>query len=415
MNTNDIHISLPASKSISNRWLVVNHIMGNPFVLRRLSEADDTVLMQALLGQLAHGTNSTFYCAGAGSVARFLLALLAVTPGQWLLTGDERLCQRPFAPLVNSLRSMGCDIQYQGQDGCLPLRINGHIPQFKMVDIDPTASSQFVSALLLIGPLLPNGIRITLTDRAASRPYINMTLAVLQQAGIKTTASANQRVYTVDPLPQQRPPCAKTIDIERDWSSASYFYSAAALIPGRRIRLQGLSLSASQQGDSVAADIFQHLGVTTKEVRSPYKKNTRSVTIEGNGGHEKRFEYNFIDCPDLLPAVLVTCAALGIDARLKGVKNLRLKESDRLQALSTELARMGGRMTLTGTQIHFHPSELHPTEPICTYGDHRIAMAFAILSLRYPDIIIQNPELVTKSFPDFWSQLELLKKKSSAN
>ena len=197
MKTNDIHIELPSSKSISNRWLVLNHIAGYPFVLRNLSTADDTQLLQTLLGQLRRGTTTHFHCHNAGTVARFLLALLAVTPGQWSLSGDERLKQRPFGPLINSLRSMGCNIRCTEQEGCLPVSIEGYLPQRKMVDIDPSASSQFVSAMLLVGPLLPQGLTLTLTDRAASRPYIDMTLAVLNQAGIETSVSANRRVYRV--------------------------------------------------------------------------------------------------------------------------------------------------------------------------------------------------------------------------
>ena len=201
MKTNDLHIELPTSKSLSNRWLILNHIAGYPFALRNLSTADDTVLLQTLLSQLRRGTTNHFYCHNAGTVARFLLTLLAVTPGQWTLNGDQRLKQRPFAPLINTLRSMGCRITCTEQEGCLPVTIEGYIPQHKMADIDPSASSQFVSAMLLIGPLLPQGLTLTLTDRAASRPYIDMTCSVLNQAGIETSVSPNRRVYRVATLP----------------------------------------------------------------------------------------------------------------------------------------------------------------------------------------------------------------------
>lgn len=410
MKTNDLHIELPASKSLSNRWLVLNYLTGAAFVLRNLSTADDTQLLQALLNQLRHGTSNHFYCNNAGSVARFLMAVLAITPGEWMLSGDERLKQRPFVPLINALRNMGCHIDCTEQEGCLPVRINGYMPQHKMTELDPSASSQFVSAMLLIGPMLPQGLTLTLTDRAASRPYIDMTCMVLNQAGIETSVSPNRRVYRVDSLPPITRNRSLAISIERDWSSASYIYAAAAIVPGLRLRMPGLSLANSCQGDRVTAQIFEHLGVTTREVRSPYRTQVRSITIEGNGKPDSILEYNFLDCPDLLPAVVVTCAALGVRARLRGIKNLRLKESDRIQALKEELEKMGGNLTQNATEIRLSPATLHPTAPVRTHGDHRIAMAFGILTLRYPDIVIEEPEQVSKSFPDFWTQLDLIRR-----
>ena len=417
MRTNDLHIELPASKSISNRWLVLNHIMGTrssgsgqhkglPFMLRHLSDADDTQLMSALLAQLRHGTSNLFYCHNAGSVARFMLALLAITPGQWLLTGDDRLKQRPMLPLINCLRSMGCNIQCLDNEGYLPLNITGYIPQYRMAEIDPNESSQYVSAMMLIGCLLPNGLTLTLTDRAASRPYIEMTRALLTQAGIKNSVTPNRRVYRVEALPSTLQHRQQVVTIEPDWSSASYIYAAACLVPGLRIRMPGLSYSQSVQGDRVVKDLFAQLGVTTQELRSPYRTNTRSITIVASGTHPDTFEYNFIDCPDLLPAVLVTCAALGMKARLRGIKNLRIKESDRINALKTELEKMGATITQTTTEVRLAPAKLTPGTPINTHEDHRIAMSFGVLTLLFPELIIENPEQVSKSFPDFWRQLD---------
>lgn len=382
--------------------------MGNPCVLRNLSSSDDTALLQTLLGQLKRGTTTSFMCGNAGAVARFMMAVLALTPGEWTLDGDERLRQRPMAPLIESLRSMGCPIQCLGNEGYLPVHLTGYMPKYKMTELDPSESSQYVSAMLLAGTLLPQGLTLTLTDRAASRPYIDMTLAVLENAGIRTSVSANQRVYRVWPLTNTlRHKLA--VDMERDWTSASYIYAAAALLPGLRMRMQGLSLSTSCQGDRVTAEIFQHLGVITREVRSPYRKEVRSITVEGNGENESTLEYNFIDCPDLMPTVLVTCAALGVKARLKGVKNLRVKESDRIQALSEELGKMGCHITQTATEVRMSKTKLTPQGPVDVHGDHRIAMAFGVLTLRYPNLVIKNPECVSKSFPNFWEQLELIR------
>ena len=237
-----------------------------------------------------------------------------------------------------------------------------------------------------------------------------MTCMVLNQAGIETSVSPNRRVYRVNTLPQTMPSRNMAMSIERDWSSASYIYAAAALVPGLRLRMQGLSLSQSCQGDRVTAQIFEHLGVTTREVRSPYRTQVRSITVCGTGKPESTLEYNFLDCPDLLPAVVVTCAALGVRARLRGIKNLRLKESDRIQALKEELEKMGGNLTQTATEIRMAPAVLHPSAPVCTHGDHRIAMAFGVLTLRFPNLEIEEPEQVSKSFPDFWTQLDLIRR-----
>lgn len=414
MKTNDLHIALPASKSLSNRWLVLNHLLGRPFTLRNLSDSDDTALLQTLLAQLRRGSTTDFFCGNAGTVARFMMALLAITPGQWSLDGDDRLRQRPMGPLINALRAMGSNIQCLGEEGFLPVSIIGHIPQHKMVEIDPSESSQYVSALLLIGPLLPQGLTLTLTDRPASRPYIDMTMTVLQRAGIATSVSPNRRVYRVAPLSSLPSVSHSSISIERDWSSAAYVYAAAALLPHHRMRMQGLSLSGSSQGDKAAAEIFSHLGVVTREVRSPYRKDIRSITVEGSGTHDNSIEYNFIDNPDLMPPVLVTCAALGVKARLKGVKNLSIKECDRLQVLADELGKMGCRITRTASEMRLFPysgtqAVKHTDIQVDVHNDHRIAMSFGILTLLFPDIEILNPASVTKSFPAFWEQLELMK------
>ncbi len=409
MRTNDLHIALPASKSLSNRWLVLNHVAGSSFILRKLSEADDTQLLQALLTQLKNGRSNHYYCHNAGTVARFMMALLALTPGVHTLSGDERLLKRPMGPLIDCLRGLGCPITCTGEEGFLPVTITGSMPDHKMAEIDPVDSSQFVSAMMLVGPLLPTGITITLTGRASSRPYIEMTRVVLNQAGIESTVSANNRVYRVEPLPVHLRQKHKIIEIERDWTSASYIYAAAALVPGVRMRMQGLSL-ASSQGDKVIAELFEHFGVKTREVKSPYHRDTRSITIEGTGTFDKTFEYNFLDYPDLVPAIVATCAALGIQARLKGAKNLRYKESDRLKALQTELKKMGGKMTFSNQVAVITPAQLHPTETVCDHNDHRIAMAFGVLSLKYPDLTIENPDVVSKSYPQFWEQLTLIRK-----
>lgn len=411
MNTNDIRINLPASKSMSNRWLMINHVTGSHFRIGKLSTSGDTRLLRRLLSQVEacavakddDRDSDLYYCDNAGSVARFIMPLLAITPGHHVLTGDARLRQRPMAPIIDALRQMGLRIECTENEGFLPVHIQGGVPVRRTVSVDPLLSSQFVSALLLVAPRLPEGISLTMTQRPTSRPYIEMTAEALRQAGIEVRRSSNGRTYYVQHQQSKLP--STVITIERDWSSASYFYTMALLRPDLRIRLLGLQLD-SCQGDSAAAVFFRQLGVTSTEVRSPYRAAGRSITVQGGGESAKSVQFNCIDCPDLVPTFAVAAAASGIRTILKGVGNIALKESDRMVAITTELRRMGGRVNSTNDELHILPAQLNPTQPVHTYGDHRIAMAFAPLKLRFPDIKIENPEVVDKSFPEFWEEFE---------
>lgn len=408
MNTNDIHITLPASKSLSNRWLILNYLMGNHFRLRNLSTSDDTVLLRKLLAQLQSKSSNVYDCRNAGTVVRFITALLAITPGTHIVTGDERLQQRPIADLVESLNNMGCNIRYSLHQNHLPLKIEGTIPRRKMAFVDASKSSQFASALLLIAPALPNGMTLTITSRILSRPYIHMTCDVLRQAGIDFKVDTNSRVISVAPFGENKP-LNNVVNIEQDWSSASYFYEMAAMFPQLRLRLNGLTLESSQ-GDKELATIYNSLGVTTYQVHSPYKKNSASLRIQVNKSFEDKFNYNFHNCPDLLPAVAVTCAYLGINATFSGVQLLRLKESDRLMAIINEINAMQGKVFLKSDgSLAIRTAKLKPSGMVHTYNDHRIAMAFAPLTLVYPELEIETPEVVSKSFPEFWNQLELIR------
>ncbi len=401
MNTNDIRINLPASKSMSNRWLMINHLTGSRFRIGKLSSSNDTKLLRQLLTQLENHTSEVFYCDNAGSVARFMMPLLAITSGHHVLTGDDRLCQRPMAPLIEALRQMGIKVECTEQEGFLPVQIQGSVPTKRTVSVDPLLSSQFVSALLLVAPRMPEGISLTMTQRPTSRPYIEMTCDALRQAGIEVRRSSNGRTYYVQTMEQKPKPAA--ITIERDWSSASYFYTMALLRPDLRIRLLGLQLD-SCQGDSATDRFFHQLGVVSTEVRSPYRVAGRSVTIQGGGEHSKSIQFNCIDCPDLVPTFAVAAAAAGVRAVLKGVSNIALKESDRREAITTELRRMGVSVNATDDELHILPSKINPREMVHTYGDHRIAMAFAPLRLLFPNLQIEKPDVVGKSFPEFWDE-----------
>ena len=298
---------------------------------------------------------------------------------------------------------MGLRVECTENEGFLPVHIQGGIPTKRTVQVDPLLSSQFVSALMLIAPVMPEGISLTMTSRPTSRPYIEMTADVLRQAGIDVRRSSNGRTYYVQPVSTKIKPTA--ITIERDWSAASYFYTMAMLKPELRIRLLGLQLD-SCQGDSAVDAFFRLLGVHSTEVRSPYRAAGRSVTLQGGFEHGKTIQFNCLDCPDLVPTFAVAAAAAGVRATLKGVSNIALKESDRMMAITTELQRMGGKVSGNGEEMTILPATLKPKEPVQTYGDHRIAMAFAPLRMIFPDLQIEHPEVVDKSFPEFWDEFD---------
>lgn len=414
MNTNDIHIALPASKSESNRLLVLNHLLGGVLRISNLSTSDDTVLLRKLLAQLKEGRSTVYYCDNCGTVARFMTALLAVTPGSHFITGDERLRERPIAPLVEALNGMGLNVKYAQEEGRLPLQIEGQQPRRKMAYITPAESSQYVSALLLLSPALPDGITVQMRGKVPSKSYIDMTCKLLERVGFTVKHSVTGRVIMVGK--PQGGVVRQTIGVGQDWSAAAFFYEVAAMFPQYRLRLTGLGLD-SIQGDAVAAEYFARLGVRSVEVRPPFRKSSvASLRIQGGGELSKtRLYYTFRNCPDLMPAVAVAGAYLGQDVVLAGIENLRHKESDRVAAVAAELEAMGCKISYHGCgDMHIHPSKqpLQPTRAIRTYGDHRIAMAMAPLQLAYGQLEIENPEVVSKSFPDFWRQLEEIKMNS---
>ena len=308
-----------------------------------------------------------------------------------------------MAPLIDALRQMGFRVECMEREGFLPVQIQGGVPTKRTVQVDPLLSSQFVSALLLAAPRMPEGISLTMTQRPTSRPYIEMSCDALLQAGVEVRRSSNGRTYYVQPLQGKPKPAA--ITIERDWSSASYFYTMAMLRPDLRIRLLGLQLD-SCQGDSATDRFFRQLGVVSTEVRSPYRATSRSITLQGGGEKSKTVQFNCIDCPDLVPTFAVAAAAAGQRTILKDVSNIALKESDRREAITTELRRMGVTVNSTEEEMHILPSKIKPSGMVHTYGDHRIAMAFAPLRLLFPDLEIENPEVVGKSFPEFWEEFD---------
>lgn len=395
---NVFRANVPASKSLSNRWLVLQHLSGGAIQLNNLSTADDTRLLQTLLSSPTQPTHEvqTFHCDNAGTVARFLTAVLSVSKGSYIVTGSDRMQQRPIAPLVDALNSMGASITYTDRHGHFPISIVGRPLQGGMVDIDASQSSQFVSALMLIAPFLPKGLTINIVGSMVSEPYISMTADVLLQAGIAVHYSAN----TIH-IPNANPVCG-AVGVEADWSSAAYLYNWV-LLTGKPLYVAGLSLNSSQ-GDMVVADIYSRIGVDTTYINN-------GIMLQRSAVCTSSVAYNFIGCPDLVPAVVVACAALGIEGRFEGLDALPYKETDRIKVLALELDKLNIKTCCSHNLLYLPPriGTMALDTPLCLspHADHRMAMAFSAFLFLLGGITISNPLCVAKSFPNYWHELEL--------
>ncbi|MCR5065409.1 MAG: 3-phosphoshikimate 1-carboxyvinyltransferase [Bacteroidales bacterium] len=402
MEQETIQITLPSSKSLSNRWLILDYMSRTGIKIKNLSSSNDTQQLGRLLHQLKGGRRHNFDCKDAGTVARFMMALLAITPGSHILTGAEQLLKRPMGQLIDALREAGCSIKCTGEEGYLPVKIEGVVPSAPRIKIDCSISSQYASALLLAAATMPQGGMVELVSAPASEPYIDMTLKVMEQAKVQCVLKGNPPTYNVShTIPQ-----CDVVSIEKDWSSASYFFEAISLMPGIPVRLPGLQRE-SLQGDQVLRDIYATLGLSVNQAE-------QSVEIRRDKEMATSFEFDFTNTPDLVPAVAVTCAALGIEGHLTGVQNLRYKESNRLESLEEGLAKLGrkievGESTMTiPADEPFTRESLDGVGVIDSHDDHRIAMAFGALKVLNPSIEVTNPECVSKSFPDFWKMLQRL-------
>jgi 3-phosphoshikimate 1-carboxyvinyltransferase len=396
-------ITLPASKSISNRLLIMKQLSGDKIQISNLSAAGDTMLMQKLIANIndhvKHADASRpckLDCENAGTVLRFLAAYLSIVPGTWLLTGSERMKLRPVATLCEALKELGASVEYTGIAGFPPLIIEGRKLEGGHIRMDAAESSQFVSALMMIAPEMQAGLHIELENQIASRPYIDMTLGLMQQAGIQ--------VLFTDRLLQiaHGPYGAASITAEPDWTSASYWYEIVAMLPGSEVLLKGLFLK-SLQGDAVLADIFTNFGVGTYET-------VKGTLLAKKSEPQSTFSYNFSDYPDLVPAVAACCTALNIEAHLSGLKNLSIKESDRLQALKNELEKINPSITIADADtLNIGKSSEKGSKFIefNTYNDHRMAMALAPLAVSCGQVSIENPKVAGKSYPDFWEHLSM--------
>lgn len=399
-------ITLEGSKSISNRALIVLALAGADPAdwLQRLSASKDTVTLQRLLRQ----TDSDVYDAGdAGTTFRFMTARLCLLPGTQTLTGSARMLERPIGALVTALRSLGADIEYLGQEGYPPLRIGspGQLGKTsRTVRIHGGTSSQFLSALLMIGPCLPEGLELIPEGALVSRPYLEMTMQLMRYFG----ASVEWQDERIVVAPGTYTP--KPFVVEADWSAASYWYAIAALAKDPDLRLHGL-FANSWQGDAVLARMMQSFGIQTVFEET-------GIHIHASGTPSKSvFEWNFLECPDIAQTLAVVCAGLGVQGIFSGLETLSIKETDRIAAIRNELAKVGVSFSKLPAKFnkkspdqtfYLVDGKAHWDEApqFATYGDHRMAMAFAPLALLGP-VKIEDPEVVRKSYGSFWEHLRL--------
>lgn len=389
-------ITLPGSKSIANRALIIRALCGADFEIENLSSAKDT---QTLIQLLA--SKETVLDAGpAGTTFRFMTAYLSMKEGTQTLTGSERMKQRPIGVLVEALRELGADITYLENEGYPPLQINAprDLGQVHEIEMAADISSQYISALLMIAPTLPNGLTIRFKGEPVSLPYIRMTLRMMEFFGTKYEEKGH--LITVFPGVYE----AKKFKVEADWSAASYYFSLAAIAEEADIQVNGL-FEESLQGDAVIAEISKSFGLQTFY-------NEKGIRIVKTKRKPVPFlEYDFTECPDIAQTVAVMCGALGIVGNFTGLKTLRIKETDRIDALKIELAKVGveiiptGKRGDDGMKISGKAKLNHPT--FATYEDHRMAMAFAPLAL-LGKINIEEPDVVKKSYPEFWKDFKVL-------
>ena len=411
-------IQLPASKSISNRALILHSLAHGNILPRNLSDCDDTIVMTRALG----GNPGHIDILAAGTAMRFLTAYLSVTPGTRIITGTQRMQQRPIRILVDALRELGARIEYVGNEGFPPLRITGTELTGSEISLAGNVSSQYISALLMIGTVLPKGLRLHLTGDIISRPYINLTLQLMRDFGAQADW-VSEDCITVSPGGYTDTP----FTVESDWSAASYWYQMMAIEGIKNEKIKGgdrssakesedstkeeahtaeielLGLFAhSYQGDSRGAEVFTRLGVHTEYT-------DRGVKLTRKGTPATRLDEDMVDIPDLAQTFVVTCCLMDIPFRFTGLQSLKIKETDRITALITELRKLGYVVRSEQDSILLWDGERCPADAdpvIATYEDHRMAMAFAPACLVLPQIRINEPQVVTKSYPAYWEDLQ---------
>jgi 3-phosphoshikimate 1-carboxyvinyltransferase len=390
-----LSVQLPASKSISNRVLILNALSKNPYPVENLSDSDDTrVMLNAF-----EANRPLIDIGAAGTSMRFLTAYLSQLPGEYILTGTERMKNRPVRILTEALRQLGAKIEYLEKEGYPPLKIKGKALEGGIIHLNGSVSSQFISALMMIAPCLEKGLTIHLEGEIISRPYVAMTIRLMEDFGIKTewidsTIRIQPQAYRARPF-----------QVESDWSAASYWYEIAALSEtDTEVELLGLH-SNSVQGDSEVAGLFEKLGVATlrDSPESGIRLKKQPEIVSGV------FHRDFIAVPDLAQTLVVTCCMMNIPFRFTGLQSLRIKETDRISALQQEMRKLGYVIKSESDSVVEWLGEKCPAESdpvISTYEDHRMAMAFAPVCLKNRSIKIKDPEVVSKSYPHFWDDLK---------
>ncbi|MCA5004682.1 3-phosphoshikimate 1-carboxyvinyltransferase [Sphingobacterium bovistauri] len=391
-------VQLTGSKSESNRALIIKALSQGKVTIENLSEADDTVLLtRALKVANAEGEGQkTIDIGPAGTAMRFMTSYLNLIPGDFILTGTERMQQRPIGILVDALKTIGADVHYVKKAGFPPLHIEGKLFQSKdTVRIKGDVSSQYISSLLLIASSLKKGLKIEIEGELTSRPYVTMTLNMLAEAGIQHSWEEN----SIQILPQ----VAKetTIYVEPDWSAASYWYAMVALAEQAEIRLPGLKKN-SLQGDIAIAEIMTHFGVKTTF-------EAKGILLQKVKLDSDKTLFDFKECPDLAQTVIVVAAALKRNVSFTGLETLKIKETDRIAALQNEIGKFGAKLTEDNEVYHLNADNVKEPDDISifTYEDHRMAMAFAPLALVFERIQIEEPQVVEKSYPMYWEHLTL--------
>lgn len=386
-------IELPTSKSISNRVLIINSLAYSPYDIENLSDCDDTRAMMRVL----NSNTRTFDVGHAGTAMRFLTAFLSKIVGEWVITGSERMQQRPIGILVDALNKLGAKIEYEKDEGYPPLRIWGSHLKGTVLELDGSVSSQFISALLMIAPTLENGLNIRLKNKIMSRSYIELTLKIMEQFGVRSLFMGNEiriEEQAYKPVP---------FKVEADWSAASYWYQMAALADEADISLKGLRWK-SVQGDSELAKWFGEFGLKSKQEGDVLR--VKKVSDK----KPKRLTLNFTQTPDVAQTMAVLCVLKKVPFHFTGLETLKIKETNRIEALVTELAKLGavieepqhGELKWNG---QIDAASVHKEIVIPTYDDHRMAMAFAPIAMMHENVKIEDPSVVTKSYPNFWDDL----------
>ena len=387
-------VTITGSKSESNRLLLLKALY--PAIdIENVSNSDDSVLMQKALQSPNAPVIDIHH---AGTAMRFLTAYLSIQEGrEVVLTGSSRMKERPIGILVDALRQLGADIQYIENEGFPPLSIKGKKLTESKVTLKADVSSQYISALLLIASKLENGLELTLDGKITSVPYIKMTLGLLNEIGVET--SFNNNVVKVKPKTNQVKP--QTLVVESDWSSASYYFSIVALSDiGTEVRLSSYKEN-SLQGDSVLSELYKEFGVETS-----FENNSVSLKKVEKTDSSKIIEFDLRNAPDIAQTIAVTAFGLGLESELTGLHTLKIKETDRLVALKTELEKFGAEVAITGESLRLKSSDnIVSNISVDTYNDHRMAMAFAPLGLR-TTLKINDPKVVSKSYPEFWNDLD---------